>query len=67
MLKKIKERLVVMFLAIAMTLISIAPGIQSVYASSESENNLKLESDILSESELSDYKGNRFTGWKRKF
>lgn len=57
MLKKIKERLVVMFLAIAMTLISIAPGIQSVYASSESENNLKLESDILSESELSDYKG----------
>ena len=38
MLKKIKERLVVMFLATDMTLISIAPGIQSVYASSKSEN-----------------------------
>lgn len=40
MLKKIKERLVVIFLAIAITLISIALGIQSVYASSKSENSI---------------------------
>ena len=40
MLKKIKERLVVMFLAIAMILMSIAQGKQSVYASSKSENSI---------------------------
>lgn len=48
-LKDIKKRIVVMFLAIAMTLMSIAPWIQSVYASSDNRSNLQETKENIEE------------------
>ena len=48
-LKDIKKRIVVMFLAIAMTFMAIAPGIQSVYASSDNRVNLQETKENIEE------------------
>ena len=51
MLKDIKKRIVVLFLAVMMTFMSIAPGIQSVYASSDNysyDNSISYKNGKLS-------------------